>query len=174
MILETARLVLRNWQEADVSCYMTLANDIGYNCFSRPGHSLVHTPEEAEHKIRDRITLFNERKLGKFPIFLKQTFEFIGTCGLEPFELSGQAEVELGFRLCLKHWDRGYAAESAFAVLRYGFDDLRLKKIMAFALPQNRASLRVLEKIGFQYQYDFVHVELQHRLYEMTRDRFGT
>jgi ribosomal-protein-alanine N-acetyltransferase len=174
MMLETERLVLRNWLQSDVNSYMILAKDVGYNCFSRPGHFLVHTTEEAKQKIQDRIILFNERKLGKFPIFLRETREFIGTCGLEPFELAGKPEVELGYRLCLKHWGQGYATESAVAALRYGFGDLNLIKIMAFALPQNSASLRILEKLGFQYLYDFVHVELPHRLYEMPRGRFTT
>jgi ribosomal-protein-alanine N-acetyltransferase len=168
MILETKRLVLRNWLESDVNCYMILAKDVGYNCFSRPGHFLVHTTEEAKEKIQHRMILFNERKLGKFPIFLQGTGEFIGTCGLESFDLAGLTEVELGYRLCLKHWGQGYAAESAAAVLRYGFGDLNLNRIKALALPQNRASLRILEKLGFQYLHDFVYAELPHRLYEIT------
>jgi ribosomal-protein-alanine N-acetyltransferase len=171
MILETERLVLRNWLASDVNCYMVLAKDVGYNCFSRPGHFLVHTTEEAKERVQHRIILFNERKLGKFPIFLKGTGEFIGTCGLESFELAGQTEVELGYRLCLKYWGRGYAAESATAVLRYGFGELSLKRIKALALPQNRASLKILEKLGFQYLHDFAYAELPHRLYEIA-DRF--
>jgi GNAT acetyltransferase-like protein len=62
---------------------------------------------------------------------------------------------------------------SAVAVLRYGFNDLSLKNIMAFALPQNRASLRALEKLGFRYLYDFVYAELLNRRYEMSRDQFA-
>jgi ribosomal-protein-alanine N-acetyltransferase len=167
MKLETERLVLRNWLESDVNCYMILAKDVGYNCFSRPGHFLVHTSEEAKEQIQRRVILFNESRLGKFPIFLKRTEEFVGTCGLESFDLAGQAEVELGYRLCLKHWGQGYAAEAAAAVLRYGFGDLNLKGIKALALPQNRASLRILEKLRFQYLHDFVYAELPHRLYEI-------
>jgi RimJ/RimL family protein N-acetyltransferase len=151
---------------------MTLSNDVGYNCFSLPGQFLVHGPEEARAKIRDRMALFRERGLGKFPLFLKESGEFIGTCGLGLFELAGQAEVELGYRLCLKHWGQGYAVESALAALRYGFGDLDLKRIMAFALPQNVASLRTLDKLGALYLHDFVYADLTHRLYDIPRDRF--
>jgi ribosomal-protein-alanine N-acetyltransferase len=169
VILETERLVLRNWLESDANYYMILANDVGYNCFSRPGHFLVHTTAEAEQKIHDRIDLFSQRRLGKFPIFLKETREFIGTCGLEPYELDGRTEVELGYRLCLKHWGKRYAEESAIAVMRYGFDALNLARIIAFALPQNKASLRILENLKFKFLYDIVHAGLPHRLYEMPR-----
>lgn len=166
MILETQRLVLRNWQETDVNHYLVLAHDVGYNCFSLPGRFLVHTTEEAREKVRHRIRLFDERKLGKFPIFLRATGEFMGTCGMEPFDLEGQPEIELGYRLCLNFWGKGYAREAAKGMLSYGFRDLKLAKIMAFALPQNKASLKILDQLGFRYLREFLHADLPHRLYE--------
>lgn len=172
MILKTERLALRNWLEADVLSYMKLSEDIGYNCFSRPGQFLVRSLEEAQAKIRDRMILFDKSGLGKFPIYLRGTGEFIGTCSLEPFEFGNQPEVELGYRLCLKHWGQGYATEAANAVLRYGFGNLGLHKTMAFALPQNMASLTILEKLGAIYLHDFVHADLTHRLYDLPRINF--
>lgn len=172
MQLETERLMLREWREGDADCYMTLAKDVGYNCFSRPGHFLVKNAEEAQTKIQERLDLFHQHKLGKFPVFLKTTGEFIGTCGMEPYKLDGQVEVELGYRLCLKHWGKGYAKEAAAAVLQYGFGDLGFAKIIAFALPQNRPSLKILEALGFRFQREFMHAELPHRLYELSRSEF--
>lgn len=172
VILETERLLLRNWQLSDLNCYLTLSTDVGYNCFTQPGRFLVRGDEEAAEKIQERITLFDERKLGKFPIFLKETGEFIGTCGMEPYQLDGQPEVEMGYRLCLKHWGRGYATEAGAAILRYGFGDLNLKRIIAYALPQNTASLKVLEKLGGLYLRTFDHNELPHRLYDFPRKTF--
>jgi RimJ/RimL family protein N-acetyltransferase len=166
MVLETERLVVRNWQESDVNHCLVLAHDVGYNCFSLPGRFLVHSHEEAHEKIRERMRLFDERKLGKFPLFLRATGEFIGTCGMEPFDLEGQPEVELGYRLCLNFWGKGYAKEAATAMLSYGFGDLKLARIMAFVLPQNKASVRILDRLGFRYLRDFVHGGLPHRLYE--------
>jgi RimJ/RimL family protein N-acetyltransferase len=172
MMLETERLVLRNWLESDVNHYLVLAHDVGYNCFSPPGRFLVHTAEEAHAKVRERMLLFHDRKLGKFPIFLRATGEFIGTCGMEPFDLEERSEVELGYRLCLNFWGRGYAREAAAAILGYGFGDLKLARIMAFVLPQNKASVRILDQLGFQYLRDFMHADLPHRLYEFPQDRF--
>ena len=116
--------------------------------------------------MRERKRLFDERRLGKLPIFLRATGEFIGTCGMEPFDLEGQPEVELGYRLCLNFWGRGYAKEAATAMLSYGFVDLKLAPIMAFVLPQNKASIRILDQLGFRYLRDFVRAGLHHRLYE--------
>lgn len=170
LTLETPRLLLRNWRETDVAAYMMLAHDVGYNCFAPPGRFLVHTPEEAKEKVRERMKLFEERKLGKFPILRKETGEFVGTCGVEPFELEGREEIELGYRLCLRHWGHGYATEAAAAIAKYGFDALRRDRIMAFAVPQNRASLKILEKLRFQYLSEFMHAGIPHRLYELSRD----
>ena len=172
LTLETSRLTLRNWRENDVSSYMLLANDVGYNCFSPPGRFLVNSQQEAREKIHERMELFDRQRLGKFPVFLKATGEFVGTCGMEPFELEGKSEVELGYRLCLKHWGRGYAQEAAAAVLSYGFGELNRPRIMAFVLPQNRASVKILEKLGFEYLREFLHYDLSHRLYESPRQRF--
>jgi [ribosomal protein S5]-alanine N-acetyltransferase len=172
LTLETERLTLRPWQEDDVSSYMLLANDVGYNCFSPPGRFLVSSEEEAREKIRERMDLFDREKLGKFPVFLKGTREFVGTCGMEPFELEGKTEAELGYRLCLKHWGQGYALEAAAAIVQHGFGALNRARIMAFVLPQNRASVKILERVGFEYLREFMHYDLSHRLYEFRRDRF--
>lgn len=166
MLIETERLIIRNWQASDVNHYLVLAHDVGYNCFSLPGRFLVHSPEEAREKVRQRMRLFDERKLGKFPMFLRATDEFIGTCGMEPFDLDGRTEIELGYRLCLNFWGKGYAKEGAMAMLNYGFAELKLPRVMAFVLPQNRASVSVLGQLGFRYLHDFDHGGLAHRLYE--------
>lgn len=171
--LETERLIVRNWLEDDAKFYMLLAHDVGYNCFAPPGRFLVHSDAEAKRKIRELITLYDQQRLGKFPIFLRESGEFVGTCGMEPFQFGGRTEVELGYRLCLNHWGRGYATEAATALLRYGFGPLLRETILAFALPQNRASLKVLDKLGFHYLREFVHAGLPHRLYELRREQFS-
>ena len=171
--LETERLIVRNWLAEDVPFYLLLAHDVGYNCFAPPGRFLVHSDSEAKDKIRERMDLYERQRLGKFPMFLKSSGEFVGTCGMEPFHLGGRMEVELGYRLCLNHWGRGYATEGATALLRYGFGTLRREVILAFALPQNRASLKVLDKLGFHYLREFLHAGLPHRLYELRREQFA-
>lgn len=169
MMVVTERLILRNWQESDLDHYLVLSRDVGYHCFTRPGRFMVRDAKEARTKLRERMLLFDHRKLGKFPIFLRESGEFIGTCGIEPFNLDGRPELELGYRLCLKFWGKGYAREAAAAMLTYGFSDLKLPKIMAFVLPQNRASVRILAQLGFEYLRDFVQADLCHRLYEFPR-----
>jgi len=172
LTLETERLTIRNWLKTDVGAYMLLAKDVGYHGFSPPGRFLVRSEEEAREKILERMDLYDTQKLGKFPVFLKGTEAFVGTCGMEPFELNGHTEVELSYRLCLDHWGKGYAAEAAGAILQYGFNELRCAKIMAVVLRQNRASVRILENLGFEEVGETMHGGLLHRLYEFPRGRF--
>jgi ribosomal-protein-alanine N-acetyltransferase len=173
-LLGGKRLSVRPWRKADVNHYMKLALDVGYNCFSPPGHFLFQNPDQASIKVNQRIQQFKESGLGKFPIFLNNSDEFIGTCGLEKYSLGGGEEIELGYRLCLQHWGKGYATEAAQLILSYGFNVLNLKKIIAFAVPQNRSSLKVIEKLGFEKVGEISHAGLPHILYETSDSKSRT
>lgn len=170
-VIETERLKIRPWSEDDLDHYLLLANDVGYNCFSLPGQFALD-PEEAKERIKDRVDLVNSKKVGKFLLFLKDSGAVIGTCGLGAYKLDNQEEMELGYRLRLQYWEKGFATEASRAILNDGFKRLNLKRIVAFAVPQNRPSIRVVEKLGFQYIKNFMHAEIPHALYELTRQNY--
>jgi len=65
-----------------------------------------------------------------------------------PFEAPFTPCVEIGWRLGAEFWGQGLATEGARAVLRFGFDELKLPEIVALTVPANRRSRRVMEKIG--------------------------
>ena len=77
---------------------------------------------------------------------------FIGFVGLAVprFEAHFTPCVEIGWRIGAEYWNRGYATEAARAVLTFGFETLRLNQIVAFTVPANMASRRVMEKIGMK------------------------
>ena len=81
------------------------------------------------------------------PIVLKQTMEVIGWCGLGPLEFA-ECEIELYFVVGQDHWGRGLATEAGRALLGYAFEDLGLKRVVAVVDPRNRASIRVVHKLG--------------------------
>ena len=74
----------------------------------------------------------------------------IGICGL--VKRDTLPDVDVGFAFLSRYWSRGYAAESAAAVLAYGTRQLRLPRIVAITAPDNRASIAVLEKIGLKFE----------------------
>jgi RimJ/RimL family protein N-acetyltransferase len=75
---------------------------------------------------------------------------FLGWCGVFPLEASGL--LELGYRFVRAAWGQGIATEAAKAVLDHGFRELELDPIVAVAHPDNLASRRVLEKLGFRHE----------------------
>src|SRR5688572_5664889 len=109
--IETERLKIRPWKEDDVEHYLTLAKDVGYTSFSLPGQFALD-PDEAKIRIKDRTELFETKKVGKFLVFSKESGELVGTCGLGSYDLDGREEMELGYRLRLQHWGKGYATEA--------------------------------------------------------------
>jgi RimJ/RimL family protein N-acetyltransferase len=75
--------------------------------------------------------------------------EFIGWCGLKyrP-ELD---EIDLGYRFMKSAWGKGYATEAAMASIKYGFEQLGMRKIVGRAMPGNLGSIKVLEKCGMKF-----------------------
>ena len=78
-------------------------------------------------------------------------------------------EIEVGYHLARAFWGRGYATEAARACLRYGFEQLKLERIVAVVRPENVASRRVLEKSGLSYTGMGYHYKAEVRMYAVTR-----
>ena len=95
--------------------------------------------------------------------------QFVGRCGLRHYGVAGADvgpdEIELLYTLRADYWGRGWATEMARAVLRMAFDQLGLETVVAFTLPTNRGSRRVMEKCGMRYERDITHANLPHVLY---------
>jgi len=162
--VDTPRLYLRPWAEADVPLWHQLSTDVGYNVFAPPGAFLVADDDGALAAIRKRRSLVADG-LGKWPAFTRDTDQFVGTCGLDPVNVHGDSSVELGYRLLLTHWGRGYGTELAGAMLRYGLTTLGRPRVHAFSLPQNRASCAILRKIGMVPDGTIEHGGLVHDLF---------
>ena len=102
------------------------------------------------------------------------TEDFLGWCGLRK---QPNGDVDLGYRYRPDTWGKGLATEAARECLRYGFDVLGLEEIVATAMPENVASLRVLEKVGFRFVHEADDHELpgmRLRHFVLTRPKAGT
>jgi RimJ/RimL family protein N-acetyltransferase len=89
----------------------------------------------------------------------------VGRGGLQRKIVEGEDEIEVGWAIVPKRWNQGLATELAHTSVEVGFDELGLLRIVAFTLPHNIASRRVMEKSGFQFEREIVHVGLPHVLY---------
>lgn len=97
----------------------------------------------------------------------RETGEPIASATLRHVEIEGRPEVEVGYRVAAAWWGRGIATEMASALVGIARDRLGLAEIVAFTLPYNLASRRVMEKVGFTYERDFEWAALPHVLYRL-------
>ena len=93
----------------------------------------------------------------------------VGRAILRHLAVEGVDEVEVGYGLLPEYWGRGLATEIAQACVRIGFQQLRLRSIVAITTPPNIASQRVMEKAGLAYDRDIVHAGVTHVLFRTSR-----
>jgi RimJ/RimL family protein N-acetyltransferase len=147
-MLETHRLRLRDWHEADLEPFAALCADpVVMEHF--PSTLTLEQSAEFVDRIRQH---FSKNGWGFWAVECPAGPDFIGFVGLARvrFESHFTPAVELGWRLARKFWGQGYASEAARAALAYGFEDLDLPEIISFTVPANNRSWRVMERIGMQ------------------------
>ena len=150
ILLETNRLILRKFIKEDATKLFKLHNDPDVMKYI-PHKEPLDVPMEACEKMIDRfLEVYRQTPgYGVFPAILKDTNEFIGW--FEFFWLDNTEEVEIGYRLFKDSWGKEYATEGARALVDYGFNKLGMDKLVGVAMPENKASCRVLEKAGMKY-----------------------
>jgi [ribosomal protein S5]-alanine N-acetyltransferase len=147
IILETNRLLLRTFTLVDAPLIYELNLDPDVTRYTGDPIKDVHHAEQVlEQVILPQYALYNH---GRWAVHIKPELEFIGWCGLKT--RPERNEIDLGYRFMKTVWGKGYATEAAYACIKYGFEKLKLDRIVGRAMPQNTASIRVLEKCDMQY-----------------------
>lgn len=91
-------------------------------------------------------------ELGLWATIHKETGKFIGRCGLLIWEIDGRQEVEIAYLLDKSYWHQGLATEAALGIIKYGFEDLNLSRLICLIHPENLASQKVAERIGMKLE----------------------
>jgi RimJ/RimL family protein N-acetyltransferase len=147
VIIETDRLLLRSFTIDDAPLIYDLNLDPAVIRYTYdPIKDIDHAREVLEQTILPQYALYNH---GRWAVHLKPGLEFIGWCGLK--YIPQRDEIDLGYRLKKQFWGKGYATEAAFACIKYGFERLKLRRIIGRAMPDNSSSLKVLEKCGMTF-----------------------
>ena len=148
-VLETDRLVLRYFHADDVEFVVRLLNEPSF--IEHIGDKGVRTAEEANQYLLDGpLDSYERFGYGLNMVELKETGEPIGMCGLVRRENLDDADI--GYAFLEKHWSKGYARESAEAVLNHARETFGLGRIVAIVTPENHSSIKLLEKIGLKFQ----------------------
>lgn len=148
-LLETSRLRLRQLTPDDAEFIFKLVNDPAW--LRHIGDRGVRTLADAGNYIlQGPMQSYARHGFGLFLAELKTSGLPIGICGLLKRETL--PDVDLGFALLPEFRGNGYAHESAAAVLAWGKKTFHLSRVVAITTPDNQASIKVLEKLGFEFE----------------------
>ena len=148
-VLETERLTLRFFRLSDTDFIIRLLNEPSFVEYI--GDKGVRTVEEAnQYLINGPMDSYERYGHGLNIVELKETGEPIGMCGLVRREYLDDADIGIAF--LEQYWSKGYAMESAEAVLKHAQETLGLDRIVAIVTPKNYSSINLLEKVGLTFE----------------------
>ena len=142
--LETSRLVLRQFVEADLDALATMYGDAETMRFM--GTGIVANRQETWRAIGSMLGHWLLRGYGMWAVEERTTGSMVGRVGF--IDPEGWPGFELGWMIDRSRWGRGYAPEAAAAALCFARDVLRKDRVISLIRPANAASIRVAEKIG--------------------------
>jgi RimJ/RimL family protein N-acetyltransferase len=149
--LETPRLILRQWQPADLDRYAELFADPEVARYIFRGQPARR--ERLTEMSGDYLRQWRDLRLGPFAVIDRATGAWIGQIGLNHLAYwPGAEKTEVGWERDRRWWGRGLATEGGRAALRFGFEERGLRRIISTAAPGNHASRHVMEKLGLTYR----------------------
>lgn len=152
-ILETPRLILRNWRDDDRNLFREINRDPKVMEF----FPFRRSAEEADAMMERIRAVIDETGFGFYAVELKESAEPIGFCGLARAGISPilpEDTVEIGWRLATRFWGQGYVTEAARALIDFGFATKGLSEIVSFAVEANCRSTAVMQRIGMRRDAD--------------------
>ena len=165
--IETERLLLRELLPTDDAGMFELDSNPEVHIYL--GNKPVKSIEESREAIANIRQQYLENGIGRWAVILKETGEFIGWSGLKLEKNVNGHETfyDLGYRFIQKHWGKGYAFETAKAFVDFGFSEMKLPVINAYADFDNLNSRKVLEKVGMKFVNSFELDRTEEAWYEI-------
>jgi len=164
--LHTARLGFRDWSSKDEDLAMALWGHPEVTRRITAKGAFTHAEVLNKWKLEQK--LLKEHGVQYWPLFLLKSGEFVGCCGLRPY---GEEEgvFELGCHILPQHWRKGYAFEAISSVISHAFGELQARRLFAGHHPENLASKRLLERLGFAYTHHELYppTGLEHPSYQL-------
>ena len=145
MVLETKRLLLREMKPDDFQALFLVFGD---------PETMWHYPytfngQHVKDWIERNMNRYRKDGFGLWAVCLKETGELIGRAGVESKEEWPEDTVEMGYVIGRNHQRMGYATELCEAILQYAFENLEKTRVICRVHPDNIASVRLMERLGF-------------------------
>lgn len=169
-MLTTPRLLFRQFTLADL-------DQLYREIYSHPKVAEALSPtgtislQQTASLLSRRLQHWQTYGFGAWALVYRQNQQLIGHCGLH--YLADTPEVELTYTLNPTYWRQGLATEAGQAVLRWGFETLALKQIVAVTGPNNIASQRVMQKLGMKYEKTIQYNGIEALYYAISRPEFN-
>jgi len=163
VFLKAERLLLRRFTKSDVGNLHDLDGDPEVMRFVNGGRPVSRDVIRNETLPRFLRAYERFEGFGVWAAIERSTGEFVGWFEFYPRKDAGPEEIELGYRLRRSAWGKGYATEGSRALIRKGFTELGVQRVVAETMAVNAASRRVMEKAGLKYVRTF-HQEWPERI----------
>ena len=143
-ILETSRLILREYTEEDFDALYAIVGD---------RETMKHFPKPYDERgtkywISWSKQHYTDHGFGFWAVILKETGELIGNCGLTMQIIDGEKLPEIGYHINKNHWNKGYAKEAAAGVRDWAFANTSFPALYSYMTQGNEASIRTAASIG--------------------------
>lgn len=169
MIIETARLYLRELQQSDLDSLSKILQDEQ----TMVAYEGAFDYTEVQSWLEKQLDNYRREGFGLWAVVLKETNEMIGQCGLTWQDFAGQKVLEIGYLFQRAFWHHGYAIEAAEACKKYAFEQLNAEEVFSIIRDTNTASQKVAERNGMTRSGEFVKhyrgVTMPHYVYSVKK-----
>ena len=173
VIIQTERLILREIVPTDAKHIFELDSDP--LVLSYLGQSPISKIEQAEETIAYIRKQYSDNGIGRWAIEEIETGRFIGWAGFKFITDTVNNHInyfDLGYRLIRRYWGKGFASEASFSCVKYGFEKLMMPEIFAIANISNSASVKILERVGFNRIETFTFQNEQHYWFTLKKQEW--
>lgn len=168
-VLETERLILRQFTDDDVDAVFAVIGDP----LTMKFYPQTFTREDALRWVTKSQERYRTDGFGLFAVVLKSNGEVIGNWGPVRQNVEGKSLLEVGYHFRREYWGQGYATEAARAAVEYAFRQLGAPKAVSLILPENQPSRRVAERNGMKVEKLVTFHDLPHLMYAITRETYA-
>lgn len=130
-------------------------------------YGVAYNDQQIQERLISDMNHWDEFGSGPWMWFEKENFNYVGRAGLKTFIKNNKPEIELTFSIQPQYWGEGISVKMGLVALDYGFNKLNLNSIICFTHEKNSQSRRVIEKLGFNYEDDFIYQDSLYNSFRM-------
>lgn len=152
-IFTSTRLGLRTWRQSDLAPFSAMNADREVMKY----FPKTLSTEESQNFINRMNQMYNDSGYCYYAVDELISRNFIGFIGISDRSLPflKDPQIDIGWRIALPYWNKGFATEGAKAVLQYAGHELGIQQLISIATEGNSSSIHVMKKIGMQFQQYF-------------------